>query len=55
MSLFGAIVRTAVNVACLPVDAVKDAVTAFPDACEERPVGRRIRDRLQEIKEDADD
>jgi len=27
MGLFGAIVRTAVNVACLPVDVVKDVAT----------------------------
>ena len=56
MSLFGAIVRTAVNVAKLPVSLpvaiVKDAGD-FMDG--EQDTSRNVRAVVREIKEDAED
>jgi hypothetical protein len=52
MSLFGKFVRTAINVATLPVAAVKDVVTLG---------GAGVRDesytaeKLEQIKEEAED
>lgn len=54
MSLFGAIVRTVVNVATLPVAVVKDAVMAPADAGEGRSVGERTAEAVQKIKDEAD-
>ena len=56
MSLFGAIIKTVVNVATLPVDIALDAVTLPFDATGENQnsPGTRTRDKIETIKEDAD-
>lgn len=54
MSLFGKLVRTAVNVATLPVAVVKDVVTL----CGTVTKGKfepYTGDHLQKIKDDAED
>jgi hypothetical protein len=53
MKLFGQLVRTVVNVAILPVDVVKDVVSAPIDVGEGRPVGERTKDRIQKLKDEA--
>lgn len=57
MSLFGKLVKTAVNLVVLPVEVAKDVVTAFPDACElnKNSVGERTRRALEKLKEESDD
>lgn len=54
MSLFGAVVKTLVNVACLPVEAVVDTLAVLPEAGDEKPF-HRVRDRLQTIKDDVEE
>lgn len=54
MSLFGRVVRTAVNVVTLPVAVAKDTVMAMADAGWEG-VGHRTAKKLQQIKDEADD
>lgn len=55
MSLFGAIVRTVVNVATLPLAVAKDVVFVMADAGEGDNPGRRTAAKLEQIKEEADD
>ncbi len=53
MSFFGRIIRTAINVATLPVDVVKDAVTLGGSFTED---GRSsIAKKVQLIKNEAED
>jgi len=54
MSLFGKIVRTAVNVAMLPVEAAKDVVTlgGVSTKGEFEPY---MKERLQQLKDEAED
>ena len=55
MKLFGQLVRTAVNVALLPVDLAKDVVMAPLDAmlATDRHVGERTADRIEKLKDEA--
>jgi hypothetical protein len=55
--LFGQFVRTVVNVALLPIDAVKDIVTAPLDVTlsTDRRVGSRISERIEKLKDEAGD
>jgi hypothetical protein len=53
MSLFGRIVRTAVNTAVLPVAVVKDVVTLGGVA--RYPSGSYVVEQLQKIKDEAED
>lgn len=53
MKLFGQIIRTVVNVATLPVDIVVDAATSMVDVVEKGRVGDRTRDKIEKIKEEA--
>lgn len=55
MSLFGAIVRTAVNLVKLPVAVVADVTLALPDAARNDPVGHRTARAVQELKDEAED
>jgi len=55
MSLFGAVVRTVVNVATLPVAVAKDAVYVMEDAASGQPLGGRTREAIETIKEEAND
>jgi hypothetical protein len=52
MSLFGKVVRTAVNVATLPVSVAKDVVTLGGVT---RPKGSYLVEKLQKIKDEAED
>lgn len=53
MSLFGKLVRTAVNVAALPVEVVRDVVTLGGIATEQdKPYTIQ---RLETLKEEAED
>ena len=54
MSLFGQLVRTVVNVAALPVDAVVDGVMLMADASDGKLLPRSRR-RLDTLKREADD
>ena len=51
MSLFGAIIKTVVNVVTLPVDVLKDACTMGGALIDEESA---IKQKLKQIKEDAD-
>lgn len=55
MSLFGALIKTAVNVATLPVNVALDYATSLPDALGEtnQDVGERTRENLERLKEEA--
>lgn len=55
MKLFGQLVRTGVNLACLPVDLLKDVATAPLDAMRatDRRVGERTAERLERLKDEA--
>lgn len=53
MSLFGRIVRTAINTATLPVAVVKDVVTLGGVASGKRTP--YTLDKLQQIKDEAED
>lgn len=55
MKLFGQIIRTAVNVALLPVDIAKDVVTAPLDVmlASDQGVGERTMARIQKLKDEA--
>ena len=53
MTLFGAIVRTVVNVAALPAQVAKDVVMVMADAGEGKPLGGRTVEQLEKIKEEA--
>jgi hypothetical protein len=55
MKLFGQLIRTAVNLAALPVEIAADAVTLLPDATGEtsQDVGERTRERLEKLKAEA--
>ena len=55
MSLFGALIKTAVNVVTLPVNVVLDVATSLPDATGEtrQGVGGRTRENLEKLKEEA--
>jgi hypothetical protein len=53
MSIFGKLVRTAVNVAALPVEVVRDVVTLGGIATEQdKPYTIQ---RLEQLKEEAED
>lgn len=56
MSLFGAIIRTAINVATLPVAVVKDVVMAPLDVvlATDKRVGERTSDHIQKLKDEAE-
>ena len=51
MSLFGALIKTAVNVACLPLAVAADVVT-LGNLGEGKPFTQKA---IEQIKEDADD
>jgi len=53
MSLFGKIVRTAVNVATLPVAVVKDVITLGGAGTDRRE--SYTKEKLEQIKEEAED
>lgn len=53
MSLFGALVRTVVNVATLPVAVVKDVYT-LGGVCTEQDKPYTVQ-KLKQIKDEADD
>jgi len=53
VKLFGQLIRTAVNVALLPVAIVQDVVMAPIDAGDGKRVGERTRDRIDVLKDDA--
>lgn len=57
MKLFGQLVRTAVNVALLPVDIAKDVAMASFDVmlATDKHVGERTADRLEKLKDEAGD
>ncbi len=55
MKIFGQIIRTAVNVTTLPVDVVKDALMSLSDAAEGEDIGHRTIEKLQQIKDEADE
>lgn len=55
MSFFGALVRTVVNVATLPVAVAKDVIEAPNDAAMGHPIGQNTANKLQQIKDEADD
>ena len=52
MKLFGQIIRTAVNVAVLPVTVVKDVITVIADAADGE-IAPATKAQLEKIKEDA--
>lgn len=55
MKLFGQLVRTAVNVALLPVEIVKDVATAPLRVMvdESHRVGEHTKNRLETLKDEA--
>lgn len=54
MKIFGQLVRTAVNVATLPVAVVKDGWTLFSDPVQIVDYGHSAtRDKLRQLKEEA--
>lgn len=55
MSLFGAIVRTVVNVATLPIAVAKDVVMSAADAGEGEDLGQRTAAKLEQIKKESTD
>lgn len=55
MSFFGAIVKTVVNVATLPIDMAKDSVMLMADAADGDDIGKRTAAKLQQIKDDCDE
>lgn len=52
MSLFGKLVRTAVNVVALPIEALKDVVTLGNIASGDESYTAQ---RIQQLKEEAED
>jgi hypothetical protein len=54
MGLFGALVKTCVNVVTLPVSVARDVVMAPIDA-QDGDVGQRTAATLKQIKDDVDD
>jgi hypothetical protein len=54
VSLFGALVRTAVNVAALPVAVVADAVT-LGGVANDRPEGSYTLEAIERLKREAED
>lgn len=54
MSLFGALVRTAVNVVSLPVTAAIDTVALMGDAADGEMPAPRTRALLDRIKDEAE-
>lgn len=55
MGLFGALVKTVVNVATLPVAMAADVVTMGGDALEYENGKTHTRKHLEQIKRDADE
>lgn len=55
MKLFGQLIRTAVNIAALPVEIVKDVVMAPVDAGDGQRIGNRTADRIEKLKDEAGD
>jgi hypothetical protein len=56
MSLFGKLVRTAINTATLPLSVVKDAVTMGDDYCLKQKDGKTATQRqIEKIKKEAED
>lgn len=55
MGLFGAIVRTTVNVALLPVAVVKDVVLAPVRAADFEPINKSTAEQIERIKAEADE
>lgn len=59
MSFFGALIRTTVNVALLPLAVLKDAVTMGGTLTNQNPNyrtdGTYLADQIEKIKEEADD
>jgi hypothetical protein len=54
MSLFGALVRTTINVVTLPVAVAKDAICVLADAADGKDPGTRTAKKIQQIKDEAD-
>jgi hypothetical protein len=55
MGLFSAIIKTAINVATLPVDIVKDAITLGGISTEQdKPYTAQKLDQIKRDAEDAD-
>jgi hypothetical protein len=52
MSLFGKLVRTAVNVVALPIEVAKDVVTLGNIASGDRPYTLQ---RIEQLKREAED
>ena len=55
MSLFRALVGVVIETAKLPLDVALDIVAAPVDTDPGRGIGHRTRDRLEQIKEEADE
>lgn len=55
MSFFGKLVKTAVNVAVLPVKVAMDVALIPNDAFEGETPFKRTADQLQTIKDEADE
>ena len=55
MSLFGKIVKTAVNVAVLPVAIAQDVISAPFESMDDKETFTRTPCILKTIKDDADD
>jgi hypothetical protein len=53
MKLFGQIVGTLVEVVRVPVAVAKDVVCVIPDLVEQKPLGHRTADQLEEVKDAA--
>jgi hypothetical protein len=53
MKLFGQLIRTVVNIAALPVEVAKDVVMVVVDAAGNELPGKRTRERLQTLKDEA--
>ena len=55
MGILGAIVRTAVNTAALPVEVVKDVLMVGGDASDGKDIGHRTAERIEQLKREADE
>jgi hypothetical protein len=54
MSLFGAIIRTAVNVTTLPINVIKDTVMSVADLSDNELPGSRTIENIKRIKDEAE-
>lgn len=53
MTFFGALIKTLVNTATLPVNVVKDVVMAVPDSADSKLPGSRTIANVKRIKDEA--